>query len=215
MSSLIYSSKKNQVVLPPKVDVTKLHKMKKESLIKMEKLYDDFLEKNEQVLMLYNIIEDYLDIRDAITIHLQRILRQEELEFKKLGSTGIKETGYYDVMVPYLETSLQLTKQEVISGYVPGPSEPKEYKCGCVIMRYYCIQNHKKYKEKRYLKKYHYCSQHSKMVFQKEQLEKQLTKLKKDLSDAKKHINILDYEYYERWINGDSRYLSRYPWKQI
>ena len=48
-------------------------------LIKLEKKYDNYLNKNQHLLMLLDTIYDYLDIRDTIRIRVQRL----EIEEKK------------------------------------------------------------------------------------------------------------------------------------
>ena len=48
-------------------------------LLQLESKYDVFLEKNMQLLDLYNIIDDLLDIRDAITIQICRLKRKRRL----------------------------------------------------------------------------------------------------------------------------------------
>lgn len=47
----------------------------------LEKKYDDFLDKNIQILMLYNVIEDYLEIRDALTIRISKLKRENKMKF--------------------------------------------------------------------------------------------------------------------------------------
>jgi transcription elongation factor len=48
-------------------------------LSQLENKYDIFLEKNMQLLDLYNVIDDLLDIRDAITIQICRLKRKRRL----------------------------------------------------------------------------------------------------------------------------------------
>ena len=45
-------------------------------LIDLEKRYDDFLETNQQILDLYNVIDELLDIRDSIAIQVCRLKRK-------------------------------------------------------------------------------------------------------------------------------------------
>ena len=54
---------------PPKLSIHIIQKMKNISILKdLENKYDDFLDKNMQLLLLYNVTEDYLELRDALTI---------------------------------------------------------------------------------------------------------------------------------------------------
>jgi hypothetical protein len=48
-------------------------------LSQLENKYDVFLEKNMQLLDLYNIIDNLIDIRDAITIQICRLKRKRRL----------------------------------------------------------------------------------------------------------------------------------------
>lgn len=50
-------------------------------LIKLEKKYDDYIDKNTQILMLYNIIEDYLELRDALTVRISKLRRETKLNY--------------------------------------------------------------------------------------------------------------------------------------
>ena len=66
--------------VPPIIDVQKIEKITdKYYLIKLEEKYDKFLQKNEQLLFIHNIIEDLLDIRDAIILRIGRLNRQERM----------------------------------------------------------------------------------------------------------------------------------------
>jgi len=61
-------------------EIEKIHKITdKYFLIDLESKYDKFIVNNQQVLMLYNLIEDMLDIRDAILIRVGRLQRQERM----------------------------------------------------------------------------------------------------------------------------------------
>jgi len=65
---------------PRVYDIEKIHKITdKYFLIDLESKYDKFIVNNQQVLMLYNLIEDMLDIRDAILIRVGRLQRQERM----------------------------------------------------------------------------------------------------------------------------------------
>ena len=48
-------------------------------LMELEKQYDEFLDKNQQILMLLETIYDYLDVRDEKRLQVQRL----EIEDKK------------------------------------------------------------------------------------------------------------------------------------
>ena len=45
----------------------------------LEKQYDEFIDKYTIILSLYDIMDKYLDIRDAITIRITQLLRQKRV----------------------------------------------------------------------------------------------------------------------------------------
>jgi hypothetical protein len=53
----------------------------------LEKQYDEFIDKYTTILLLYDIMEKYLDIRDAITIRINQLFRERKLRL--LNSTYI------------------------------------------------------------------------------------------------------------------------------
>ena len=65
-------------------------------LLQLESKYDVFLEKNMQLLDLYNIIDDLLDIRDAITIQICRLKRKRRLSeyYQTSQSSKSKQIEY-------------------------------------------------------------------------------------------------------------------------
>ena len=66
---------------PPPITIERIAKMSNRKQLKeLEKKYDEFLEKNFQILMLYNIAEQFLDIRDALTIRISRVIREEKIK---------------------------------------------------------------------------------------------------------------------------------------
>ena len=64
---------------PPRIiDLKKIEKTTdKYFLSDLESKYDKFIEKNMHLLMLYDLIDDILDIRDAIILQIGRIKRKE------------------------------------------------------------------------------------------------------------------------------------------
>lgn len=63
---------------PRILEIEKIDKITdKYFLIDLESKYDKFIVKNQHLLMLYDLIEDLLDIRDAILIRVGRLKRQE------------------------------------------------------------------------------------------------------------------------------------------
>jgi hypothetical protein len=77
-TSLQLSLKKLFKNPPHIIDLKKIEKITdKYFLSDLESKYDKFIEKNLHLLMLYNLIEDLLDIRDAIILQIGRIKRKE------------------------------------------------------------------------------------------------------------------------------------------
>ena len=112
-------------------------------LTKLEKQYDNYLNKNQHLLMLLDTIYDYLDIRDAIRVRVQRLeieeKRQTIYKIKNINEIKNKNTKKYDRMFHLLiEPELRLTEEQISQGYTHYPDEPTEYKCGCTSIRYYC-----------------------------------------------------------------------------
>jgi hypothetical protein len=65
---------------PPIMDLSRIEKITdKHFLMVLETKYDNFIEKNEYMLLQYDFIEDLLDIRDAIILRINRIKRHERL----------------------------------------------------------------------------------------------------------------------------------------
>jgi hypothetical protein len=70
---------------PPIINLQKIEKITdKYFLIQLEEKYDKFLQKNEQLLLMHDIIEDLLDIRDEILLQIGRLNRQERMSLWKL-----------------------------------------------------------------------------------------------------------------------------------
>jgi hypothetical protein len=79
-SSLQVSLKKLFANPPRILELEKIHKITdKYYLIDLETKYDRFIVKNQHLLMLYDLIEDLLDIRDAILMRVGRLKRQEQM----------------------------------------------------------------------------------------------------------------------------------------
>ena len=63
---------------PPIIDSKKIDKTTdKYFLQNLESKYDRFIEKNQHLLMLYDLIDDLLDVRNAVILQIGRLKRQE------------------------------------------------------------------------------------------------------------------------------------------
>lgn len=67
---------------PPIISINAIQRLTNIPLLRsLEQSYDTFIDTNTRALMLYNVLEDYLEIRDALTIRLLRLKREEKLRF--------------------------------------------------------------------------------------------------------------------------------------
>ena len=77
---------------PPPISLEQIEKItNKKQLRELEKKYDEFLEKKCQLLLLYDIIDEYLEIRDKITIKILKMDREEMV--KRLRTEYINESN--------------------------------------------------------------------------------------------------------------------------
>jgi hypothetical protein len=229
---------------PPPITIESIENMtNKNSLKELEIKYDDFLEKNQQLLLLYDVIEEYLEIRDAITIRVSRLERMERMNnymeyYKKLQkheyiNEESSDTEEENIVCEYshncqslLPNDLRLTSKQIDQGYVPYPNEPKEFKCGCLTIKYYSqccckrvstICKNPKCNEKNLpiIKLNTYCIPHGQLKKKEEDLEAELKKIKKELSAITRQSNSLDFENYKNSIKKTQKRRSRFPWKTI
>ena len=212
---------------PPYLTMEKIEKMtNKFQLMDLERNYDEFLERNQQLLLLYDIIDDYLEIRDAITIKLCRIRRFEKLKKYKTKDKETKMVDYHNrYYQSLLPIELKLTRSQIRDGYVAYPNEPKEFKCGCTAIKYFVPKKRVSsetetpgYKKTiPDIKLFAYCKGHGFLKQEEETLEQDLVKIKKELSAIKRQSNSLDFEDYKNSIskNPKTRRVSRFPWKNV
>lgn len=67
---------------PPILSINLIQKMTNiHQLRDLERIYEEFLDKNMQLLLLYNVMEDYLDIRDALTLRISKLKRENNVRF--------------------------------------------------------------------------------------------------------------------------------------
>jgi hypothetical protein len=226
---------------PPYISPETILKMRNKYQLKnLERRYDNFLEKNLHILFLHELIEYYLDTRDTLIIQIQRLEREEQKKmyeedkhiFYMVNPTiqNYQNNPYeYDHTFQHLlPKELRLTPIQILQGYMPYPNEPKEYKCGCLSMKYYSPCACKKKQpicqevncnEKLYsnIKLHSYCKSHGQLVAIQTKLETELTKIKKELTSIKRSSNSLDCEDYKNSLskNPIPKRISRFPWKNI
>ena len=126
-------------------------------LSQLENKYDVFLEKNMQLLDLYNIIDELLIIRDAIILQVCRLKRKKSLnEHYKLLESEKKtesETNH--------SNSLTLTHEQKEMGYSQSIT-----------------------KQTKVIQKQQYCFKHLHYYKTKQILETELTKINIELSSV-------------------------------
>ncbi len=78
--------------MPIHITIEKIRRLKCKDILKeYEKQYDDFLEKNINLLCNENsIIEDYLEIRDELIMRINQIEREEHRKGKNNISLGFR-----------------------------------------------------------------------------------------------------------------------------
>ena len=172
-------------------------------LMELEKQYDDFLDKNQQILMLLETIYDYLDVRDAIRIQVQRL----EIDDKKkdLFKKKEKEIKYDRTFHLLIEPELRLTEEQIQQGYAPTINEPKEYKCGCASIRYKNPDSKSNDINLKDINLKLYCDIHVGKKKLHDELETRLKTVKRELSRIKRKGNRLDTK----------KKSSKYPWKNV
>ena len=171
-------------VLPQVLDIAIVDKiMDKSFLSKLEYQYEKFLEANMQILDLHNVIDYLLDVRDAILLKLNRIIREEN-----------KRKHYEGVYVksqkkPPVETKILI-----------------EYKCGCQNLIHY---SHDSSSSPSFSSNTsasasfgsssnssrHHCLDHLKLLKRQSILEIELTNVKDELQDATARQNIRSINY--------------------
>ena len=169
-------------------------------LMELEKQYDDFLDKNQQILMLLETIYDYLDVRDAIRLQVQRLdIEEKKKKIYKINVKKEKEIKYDRTFHLLIEPELRLTEEQIQQGYAPTINEPKEYKCGCASIRY---------KNKNIPKDINlnlYCDIHIGKKKTHDELEIRLKSIKRELSRIKRKSNRVE----------PRKRQSKYPWKNV
>ena len=187
--------------VPPIINSSKIHIITDLSyLLDLENKYDKFLETNLELLDLYNIIDELIDIRDTITLQICRLRRKKELyEHNKyqnqIQSQSQKEEQTNSVKSVLSNTGLNLTKNQKSQGYILCQNTLKEYKCGCKTIEYYKPNLKKNQNIKQnsrqtpVIQKQQYCYRHLHCLKIKYVLEEELTKINMELSSITRKEN--------------------------
>ena len=214
---------------PPPISFANIEKLDDPKRLKeLEKIYDDFLERNCQILLLLDIVEEYLDIRDALSIKIARLEREDRVKRyrEKLYQEEDLYKEYNNTYQNILPQELKLTDEEINKGYIPYPNEPKEFKCGCLSIKYYaqctckkttsvCTNVNCNEKNFQKIKLFSYCLTHNWLKRKEEKLERELKNIKKKLEGITAQSNSLDLDDYINLKEGKNKRISKFPWKNI
>ena len=171
----------------------------KDYLMELEKQYDEFLDKNQQILMLLETIYDYLDVRDAIRLQVQRLeIEEKKKELYKINVKKENTIKYDRTFHLLIEPELRLTEEQIQQGYAPTINEPKEYKCGCASIRYNKVGSPG-------INLNLYCDIHIGKKKMHDELEIKLKGIKRELSRIKRKSNRVE----------PRKRNSKYPWKNV
>ena len=168
----LFKNNSSQYVLPQVLDIAKIDKiMDKSFLSTLEYQYDKFLEANMQILDLYNVIDYLLDVRNAILLKLNRMIREEKM--KKYYE------GCYKPNMDKASEAKNNTKILI------------EYRCGCQnLIHSTSFKSSTKNNSNR-----HHCLVHLKLLKTQSVLENELTNIKEELHDATARHNIRSINY--------------------
>jgi hypothetical protein len=158
--------------LPKVLDITKIDKIMDRRFLEMlEYQYDKFLETHLQILDLYNVIDYLLDVRDAILLKLNRMIREEQIR-------------------QYKEENYRQTKKQTNQDDNQSIKILVEYNCGCQNMIYSTQSTSTTGSSSR-----HHCLTHLTLLKTQSLLECELTKVKDELQDAtsRHHIKSVNY----------------------
>lgn len=136
-------------------------------LKELENKYDEYLNKNCQILSLLNQIDECIEIRDLITMKIAQIERTEKLKYCKEK----QQTNHSSVW-----GTLELTPKQKQDGYIICNNSPQFHKCGCVSCDYYCSQ-------KPQLRLFNYCVEHMRLKRKLDRLEREVEDLKYNLTN--------------------------------
>lgn len=169
-------------VLPQVLDIAIIDKiMDKSFLSKLEYQYEKFLEANMQILDLHNVIDYLLDVRDAILLKLNRMIREENIRKHN-------EAGYVKSQKKVaVETKILI-----------------EYNCGCQNLIHSSSTSSgssssnissNSIKENINNSSRHHCIEHLKLLKRQSILENELTRVKDELQDVTRRENIRSIKY--------------------
>ena len=161
--------------LPQVIDITKIDKiMDKNFLASLEYQYDKFLNANMQILDLYNVIDYLLDVRDAILLKLNRLIREEQI--RKHNDECYTKTK--NKTHPQPQTKILI-----------------EYNCGCQNLIHCPSLDDTTSNNSTSNSSRHHCLDHLNLIKRQCFLECELINIKDDLLNATARQNIKSINY--------------------
>lgn len=143
---------------PYKLNKKEINNMNDEEVLKeVENTYNLFIEKKCHILLLLsmdNILEEYIDIRDAISMRLEKIIRnnknikhlqmlkrkRQNIEKKQEDKEKKQENIYIrsksHIYKNNFPDELKLNVEYLRNGYIPETRLPMNHKCGCLSLNY-------------------------------------------------------------------------------
>jgi hypothetical protein len=161
----------NKGSLPKVLDISKIDKiMDRRFLEILAYQYEKFLETNLQLLDLYDVIDYLLNVRDAILLKLNRLIRQEQIR------------KYYE------ESAYDKKKKE----HTSSVKILIEYNCGCQNLLF-CAASTTNIGSTNSSR--HHCLDHLTLLKKQTFLESELTKIKEELQAATDKQNVKSINY--------------------
>ena len=174
--------------VPPIIEPSKIHIVTDLNyLLDLENNYDRFLETNLDLLDIYNIIDELIDIRDTITLQISRLRRKKQLQDYYYNNNNNNKKDYNHLKS--YSTSLNLTKSQKAQGYILCQNSLKIYKCGCKTIQYEIPNQKERQRQKPVIQKQKYCPKHLQCLKMKAILEEELTKINTELTNITKKEN--------------------------
>jgi len=192
--------------VPPIIEPSKIHIVTDlKYLLDLENNYDRFLETNLDLLDIYNIIDELIDIRDTITLQICRLRRKKQLQYNnsqynnsQYNNSQYNNSQYNNQSQTHSHShshshckSFNLTKSQKAQGYILCQNSLKIYKCGCKTIQYEIpnLRQNKNQKQIPVIQKQIYCPKHLQCLKMKSILEEELTKINTELTNITKKEN--------------------------
>jgi len=140
---------------------------------RMERDMEHFINQHYEELVRHEAIEDYLDIRDALLIHIARQILNEQKTKRKC-----EHSLFQCMFQEQIKPELRPTFHQIKIGYIPCEiGGPIKYKCGCSALHYHNPQE----PNSDILTRFYYCKYHHKIKNIEAQLSSTLEVVQREL----------------------------------